>query len=327
MKKRKRTGKKGHFSSRHPTLSQIVRAAARSVPPVPAPAPAPPPASRSGDFLRRLPAALILIPALVWVIFRPSPVWIGVVVAVVSLAALREVFALQRATGGRPLAVFGYVLAAAFHVAALAGVAGADGVPGTGMLLTLLVAGALLAWMPRGADAKAPADAAATVFAVLYAGFLPTYLVRVAALPEGPQWLVLLLALTWLNDTAAYGWGRGIGGAKLWPAVSPNKTQAGLWGGILTTTALALAAREVFGGPGSAYVLPEALTFTMVLWLAPAVCVAATLGDLAESMIKRAAGAKDSGHFLPGHGGVLDKIDALILTAPVLYAAARFATA
>ncbi len=281
------------------------------------------PGPGSGDLLRRLPAALILIPALIWVIFRPSPVWIGLVVAGVSLAALRELFGLQRAAGGRPLEGFGYAMAAAFHAVAIAQAAGMDGVPSAEVLPTVLIAGALVAWMPRGADPKAPGDTAATVFAVLYAGFLPTYVVRVAALPEGPRWLVLLLALTWINDTAAYGWGRRIGGAKLWPAVSPNKTRAGLWGGIFTTTALALAASELLRGPGRPYVLPEALSTTMIAWLAPAVCVAATLGDLAESMIKRAAGMKDSGSFLPGHGGVLDKIDALILTAPVLYAAAR----
>lgn len=283
------------------------------------------PASGPGDFLRRLPAAAVLIPALVWVIFRPTAVPIGAIIALVSLAALREVFALQRAVGGRPLEGFGYVMAAAFHVVVLAGAAGTTGAPGLLGLVAVLTAGALVGWMPRGADPKAPGDAAGTAFAVLYAGFLPGFITRIAMVSEGPRWLVTLLALTWIHDTAAYGWGRSIGGAKLWPEVSPNKTWAGFWGGILTTTALALIVREWLSGPGSPYVLPEALTLSMTVWLAPLVCVAAGLGDLAESMIKRAAGVKDSGSFLPGHGGVLDKIDALILTAPVLWFAIRLA--
>lgn len=282
------------------------------------------PASGAGDFLRRLPAAAVLIPALVWVIFRPSPLPIGAVIALVSLAAMREVFALQRAAGSRPFEAFGYVMAGAFHLAVLGG-ARAAGAPGLLGLVALLTAGSLIGWMPRGADPKAPGDMAGTAFAVLYAGFLPTFVTRIAMLPEGPRWLVTLLALTWIHDTAAYGWGRSIGGAKLWPEVSPNKTQAGFWGGLLTTTVLALAARAWWSGPGSPYVLPEALTLSMAVWLVPVVCAAAVLGDLAESMIKRAAGMKDSGAFLPGHGGVLDKIDALILTAPVLWFAVRIA--
>lgn len=319
-------GSTGVSRRRRPSPPQIVRAAARSVPPVSSPVPAvQSPASRSGDLLRRLPAAAVLIPALLWVIFRPSPVPIGVVIAIVSLAALREVFALQRATGGRPLEGFGYSMAALMQFATIAEAAGVTGAPGPLGLVALLVAGSLVAWMPRGADPRAPGDMAATVFAVLYAGFLPAFLTRIAALPEGPQWLVWLLALTWIHDTAAYGWGRRIGGAKLWPEVSPNKTRAGFWGGLLTTTAVALVLREWLSGPGSPYLLPEALSLPMTVWLAPAVGVAAVLGDLAESMLKRAAGAKDSGAFLPGHGGVLDKIDALILTAPVLWFAARLA--
>ena len=151
---------------------------------------------------------------------------------------------------------------------------------------------------------------------VLYAGLPVLGLIvlrrQVGALPvgshrfvEGIVFTTWALALVWATDIGAYFSGRAIGGPKLWPAVSPNKTWAGLIGGVVAASLLA-AAMHVWAG------LPLRLTLAT-----PVLAVLAQGGDLYESYLKRRAGVKDSGTLLPGHGGVMDRLDGLVPVAPV----------
>lgn len=112
------------------------------------------------------------------------------------------------------------------------------------------------------------------------------------------------MALVWACDSAAYFAGRAIGGPKLAPSISPNKTWSGFLGGVAGATLFAFVLVWLFG-------LPVALA-----WATPVLAVLAQLGDLFESHLKRCAGVKDSGSLLPGHGGVLDRLDGLVSTAP-----------
>ena len=123
-----------------------------------------------------------------------------------------------------------------------------------------------------------------------------------------PWVLVLLFAIVWLGDTAAYYCGRAWGRRKLAPRVSPNKT----WEGAIASLVAAAAAAAVWS------LLCLGTLPMSLLVLAVATSVAAQIGDLVESLIKRGAGVKDSGTLLPGHGGVLDRIDALLFAAPTL---------
>jgi phosphatidate cytidylyltransferase len=111
------------------------------------------------------------------------------------------------------------------------------------------------------------------------------------------------LAIVWATDIGAYFAGRAIGGPKLAPVISPNKTWAGLFGGMVLA--------GVAGGAITFFGHLPVLTY----WLAPLLAIAAQLGDLAESGMKRRAGVKDSGHILPGHGGLLDRIDGMLPVA------------
>lgn len=121
--------------------------------------------------------------------------------------------------------------------------------------------------------------------------------------PEGFYLLIWVFIVTWSTDIGAYFAGRGIGGPKLAPSISPNKTVAGLIGGMISA---ALA--------GYAWV--ELTRMSAVLfWLAPLFAAAAQMGDLFESAMKRRAGVKDSGNWLPGHGGALDRLDGLVVVA------------
>lgn len=127
-------------------------------------------------------------------------------------------------------------------------------------------------------------------------------------LDSGPIWVIFTFVATWIADTSAYTVGRLVGRRPLAPTISPNKTIEGAVGG-LTVTAL------VF----SALTFLPVLSVTQRLFFGLAVAVAATAGDLFESVFKRRAGVKDSGAILPGHGGFLDRIDSLLFTAPISY--------
>ena len=141
------------------------------------------------------------------------------------------------------------------------------------------------------------------------AGFVYALLPALALLwlrdraPQGLELIFWVFIVTWTTDIGAYFAGRAIGGPKLAPSISPNKTWAGLAGGMVSA--------GLAGWAWTHYVmLPASL-----IWLAPAFAVAAQGGDLFESWLKRRAGAKDSGTMLPGHGGILDRLDGLVVVA------------
>ena len=165
------------------------------------------------------------------------------------------------------------------------------------------------------------ADAATSIFCLLYVGFTLIALPTLHEDPNGPSLVAFLLCVVWVGDIAALYVGRAWGRHKLAPRISPNKTWEGAIGSVAGSVLMAgalLGLAELLQQWDSAI-----LSFPGDYWywlvLAAVVNVAAQVGDLAESALKRSAGVKDSGSLLPGHGGVLDRIDALLLAAPVLW--------
>jgi phosphatidate cytidylyltransferase len=148
------------------------------------------------------------------------------------------------------------------------------------------------------------------VFGFLYIPFLLSYLVLVRELEDGQWWLFFLFAVIWGNDTFAYYIGGLFGKHKLSPIISPKKTVEGALGGL-------------FGGSGAAllfhYLVFNGISVLSLIILAIFLSIIGQIGDLFESLIKRSVGAKDSGFIIPGHGGILDRIDSVIFSLPILY--------
>ena len=163
-------------------------------------------------------------------------------------------------------------------------------------------------------------DSAVAAAAQLITGFLfgALGLAAIAWLrngPDGLQWVFCALIVTWGNDTAAYFVGRRFGRRKLFPAVSPHKTWEGFFGGMAGSIAGMFAAKATFFA---------ALSFVDCLIVGLFAGIIGPIGDLSESMLKRTYEVKDSSHVIPGHGGMLDRIDALIFNAPAVLLYAHF---
>jgi len=151
-------------------------------------------------------------------------------------------------------------------------------------------------------------DAMITAYGILYVGLLFSFLLLLRNLPGGIWCVALALVITWACDITAYFIGINFGKRKLCPQISPNKTVAGAWGGL---------AGSIAGLAAVSLVSP--LPVPHLLALGSLGALAAEVGDLVESAIKRYTGVKDSGRLLPGHGGVLDRCDSLLFVAPAVY--------
>jgi phosphatidate cytidylyltransferase len=154
-----------------------------------------------------------------------------------------------------------------------------------------------------------PAMALGT-FGMLYCVLFPYFAVRLIMLDRGPQWFLFLLLIVFAGDTFAYFGGRLFGHAKIMPQISPNKTREGLFAG--------LCGSAIAGAVHLYWVMPDVAWFyTLVFCL---ICgLAAQSGDLLMSLVKRVAQVKDSGHIMPGHGGILDRLDGIFIACPLVY--------
>ena len=173
-----------------------------------------------------------------------------------------------------------------------------------------------IAWnwhLLRAPDGDAPARSAHLVSGLIYGSVGMMAVAALRTFPDGLRWSLVALVITWCNDTFAYFAGRLFGKHKLYPEVSPNKTWEGFAGGM---------AGNVFGMFVLRHWFP-ALSVTDCVALGVAGGIMGPAGDLCESMLKRATGVKDSGKVLPGHGGLLDRVDALSFNAPLVYLYAR----
>ncbi len=268
--------------------------------------------------MKRVLTAVVLIPVVLLLVFL-GPRWlITLAVAAVAALAAWEYLGMAEKTGARPPRAV--VLAAI--VALFAG--SYEWPDQTAAIFGILSLGLLVYCSFSRPVQQVMADASASLFCLLYIGFTLITLTALRESPEGngPSLVVFLLCVVWTGDITALYVGRTLGRHKLAPAISPNKTWEGAFGsmaGSLLVAGALLGLEHLlkvrFDSARLSY--PENVWYW--LGLAAVVNVAAQAGDLVESALKRSAGVKDSGTLVPGHGGALDRIDALLVAAPVLW--------
>jgi phosphatidate cytidylyltransferase len=270
---------------------------------------------------KRILTAVILIPIVLYLVLSASLLWLGVAAGIVALLALYEYLGLAHGGEAHVLSIVTLLLSIGFFVATLIA-------PALFMLPALTVAAFVL--LAVAAFSRRPPDVlsatASSFFGIVYVAFPLATLPLIAMEENGRSQLLFLLLVVWSGDIAALYTGRAIGRHKLAPKLSPGKTWEGSFGSLAGSLAIGAA---LYVGLQHVDHLPQLLRSLEIhpldgpLWhwllLAALLNVAAQLGDLLESALKRGAGVKDSGRLLPGHGGVLDRIDALLLAAPLLW--------
>lgn len=282
------------------------------------------------DLAKRVAVAAVGIPAVLGLVYLGG--WyLAVPLAAMAALGVHELFRFTSAAGVRPVSGAGAAAAAAFVLLAAWQPTFRAFSPWALALVGGLAALALMSVLfGRGPEGRPLGTAAVTLFGPVYVGLSLAVVPLLHALPATRGWsaraadpwtgltvVALPLAATWIGDASAYFAGSAWGRSKLAPSVSPKKSWVGFWAELIGGAAAA--------GAWLAVALPRlpglALAPFAIVSLGVLLGLAAVLGDLAESLLKREAGVKDSGTVFPGHGGMLDRLDALLFTMPVAYVA------
>lgn len=251
--------------------------------------------------MHRILSALIGIPLLIVAVWYGGILLLAVTATLLFLAAREISYIYQSMKINLPI----ILLVPGCFILLITAYLFKDNYPGaaiTAILLLYLIA--VVFFYPR----FTPLDAAVTFMSTLYIGLI-LYLYLLSTLNDGWVWLILMLICTWANDTAAYLIGRKWGSRRLAPELSPGKTVEGAVGGVLGSILAAFSVTLFY---------PHLLVWD-IIFLGLLIGVAAQVGDLVESAIKRQACIKDAGGLIPGHGGILDRFDSMLFTAPLVY--------
>ncbi len=272
------------------------------------------------ELAKRTAFAVVAVPLVMWL------VWLGgaplaVLISVASGIAAYEFYKLAIHAGSVPLWGHGVVLSASVPLFTYARQLGLW-VPDVSVLMLGILYLLTVAMYLRGPAGKPLEVVGITLLGIFYTGGMMSFAFALRYHPyaigaaAGASLVALPFILTWVTDIGGYTFGRMIGGRKLMPSVSPGKTVAGAVGGLVLAIVTALVYERFVLRPAAqlGMLLQGVILFSIV------VSVSGQVGDLVESMLKREAGVKDSSHLIPGHGGMLDRIDSLLFTLPVSYA-------
>jgi phosphatidate cytidylyltransferase len=256
----------------------------------------------------RVISGLLFLPIFYLVTWELPPVYFTALVLAAVLVGQYEFYRMAKARGSRPLSLTGMALGALVLLSFYRPLYPPLGTffPVAVSMLVIMIA---RLFSERPVDGALD-DVAATFLGVFYVAMLFAFQVAIRTGPDGKQWLVFLYFIIWATDIGAYAIGKPFGKHRLYEKVSPKKSMEGLAGALVASAGMALLCRVWFMPKIS---MPEAVIIALTL------AVIGTLGDLVESLLKRSAGVKDSGGLIPGHGGILDRMDSMLFAAPVLY--------
>jgi phosphatidate cytidylyltransferase len=289
--------------------------------------------------IKRIATAVVLIPIVLLLVLKAPLYVLTIVSAAVALLAVAEFLKLVTHYAVQPMTAATYTFVALFFVFVI--FASSNRTPlveTTAMLYGIAVAAAIAPFVfltaaMRRADLKAgyPAAAAST-FAFAYIAIPMALLVAIRQQPAGAIWTIFTLLAVWAGDIFAYFVGKSLGRHKMSPEISPKKTWEGAVASIVASVIIGtlwiqhapaisstLLRIGLIDRRDGMFGLEQPQLWPIVL-LSALVNIAAQLGDLVESLIKRGAGVKDSGTILPGHGGMLDRIDAMLFAVPIVWA-------
>ncbi|MGD0793348.1 MAG: phosphatidate cytidylyltransferase [Terriglobales bacterium] len=291
--------------------------------------------------IKRVATAVVLIPLVLLLVLKAPLYVLALVAGAVAVLAIAEFLKLVMHYGVQPLGPTTYAFVAIFFVFVI--VASTNRTPlveTTAMLYGMALAAALAPFvfltvamrMTRADLASGYPAAAASVFAFAYIAIPMALLVAIRQQPAGAIWTIYTLLAVWAGDIFAYFVGKSLGRHRMSPEISPKKTWEGAVASILASVIIGTLWFQHAPGISSALLraglierrdgmfgLEQPQLWPIIL-LSAVVNIAAQLGDLVESLIKRGAGVKDSGTILPGHGGMLDRIDAMLFAVPVVWA-------
>ena len=265
------------------------------------------------NLMVRILSAVILSPILIYIILldRPEPMLVAISLAVVI--GLVEFYWIALHEDPVWMRVVGVGLGLGINLAMAWGPS-----PDPGLLHAVITGSGLavmLMYLKHFGDIKTSASRAGLmIFGLMYVPVLLTPVSLFKLMPDGTDWIFLTLTLTWFSDTGAYATGRALGKRKLYPAISPGKSLEGAAGGLFFSLLAGVLAKLWY--------MPQLAWIDVALVTLPAGALGQA-GDLVESMVKRSYGVKDSGWIIPGHGGLLDRIDALIFAIPYVYLYAK----
>ena len=271
------------------------------------------------DLAKRIISALIAAPlALIMIYLGGLP--LAAFLAAVSAGCAWEFYRIAAAGGVEPLDPVGVPLAGAIPLAVYAAGIGLYRPSLVVPAVVLLVILAAVIWT-RGPQRRPLGAASTTVMGILYSGGLLSFGYALREHPyavgnrAGTALVAFPLVLTWASDIGAFFVGRAVGGPKLIPSVSPGKTISGALGGLVATVLVSWLYVRFALRP----VALLTMTIPATILFGALISVSAQVGDLAESLLKREANVKDSSHLIPGHGGLLDRLDSLLFVLPVAY--------
>ncbi len=275
------------------------------------------------NLVERILSAVVLLPIVAFIVWWGEPLVSATVIGL-AVVTLHELFALFRGGGYSPRRSAGFLSVVLFVVAARVR-ASVEPLDWTGFALVTSILASLSAELPRRNRERSLLHWSLTLSGATYIGWtlahfvllrdiehplVSTALLRPLHLDAGAAWIVFVLAVTFLSDTGAYFTGRTFGRHRMAPYISPKKSWEGAIGGVVVATFTGVLLIPLLGLP---------ISFWAGGLLGTVGSLAGVAGDLAESLIKRQVDIKDSGKIIPGHGGILDRVDSLLFTAPVLY--------